>query len=178
MILTWRLRRNLIWITNLVVISGIGPAAIRIEQLFVIEAESVSHSDNTVPRNIGKPNSNAPSYPSPEQIAKAAAVSLQRMQPPRPLPTEVVESQSPPIASPPPPDPVVLFAGSLVGTIVDNDHRYSFAILQWPDNRVRLVSQGNPIDDSDGSPTIVEVKQEEVVLRAKNTQQVIKLKAN
>ena len=110
--------------------------------------------------------------PSEEQLALASSVNLQRMNPPKPIPPP----EKPVVAAePPPPPPVVLFQGTLVGTILDSDPKYCFALIKGADNQLQLVAQGQKIESPTHPATLVAVQAKEVTIKMGEQQQTLKV---
>ena len=110
--------------------------------------------------------------PTDEQLERASSVNLQRMNPPKALPPPAKPVV---VADPPPPVPVVLFQGTLLGTIEDSDPKYCFALLKGTDNRVKLVAQGQKIDNKASSATLVTIHAKAVTLKLGEQQQTLKV---
>lgn len=110
--------------------------------------------------------------PTEEQLERASSVNLQRMNPPKALPPPAKPVVA---AEPPPPVPVVLFQGTLLGTIEDSDPKYCFALLKGTDNRVKLVAQGQKIGNEASSATLVSIHAKEVTLKLGEQQQTLKV---
>lgn len=112
-------------------------------------AKFVTTKDDDVPKvnSARKPprNSARPSLDS-AQIAKAASVSLRRMNPPQVLPPTPPEPTK--NVSPQPAAPALSFAGKLLGVIIDNNPMRSFAILQLQTNEIVLVATGEQVSNS------------------------------
>ena len=109
--------------------------------------------------------------PSAEDVEKASATALRRMQPPKPAPPP----ERPPVVAA---APVVadLFAGSLIGVIREGDPKYCYAMLKWPDNRIQLIAKGGHLTDADDSPTVVEVNAETVTIERGERKQTLELR--
>lgn len=110
--------------------------------------------------------------PTDEQLARASSINLQRMNPPKALPPlekPVV------VAEPPPPVPLVLFQGKLLGTIEDSDPKYCFALLKGTDEQVKLVAQGQKIDNQSNSATLIAIHAKEVTIRLGEQVQTLKI---
>lgn len=97
------------------------------------------------------------------QIAKAASVSLRRMNPPQVLPPTPPEPSKP--DSPPPAPPALSFAGKLLGVIVDNNHKRSFAILELQPNEIVLVATGEPVSNALPGLIVSRVESKKIVLQ-------------
>jgi hypothetical protein len=104
------------------------------------------------------------------EIDKAAAVPLHRMKPPSPVPP-------PPVAPVPIAVPVeaVLFNGSLVGIIQDDDPIFCYAVLKDPDGRIHLVARGGRLRERTDSPIVQSVNAESVVIAYGERTQVLKM---
>jgi hypothetical protein len=109
--------------------------------------------------------------PSKEAIAKASRVNLHRMNPPQSPPPPTPTTPPPQVAIPVTPP----FAGRLLGIIQDHIPDHSFAILQWPDNRIQLVSRGKPITEESNSPVIEIIDSTSITLRSDQGSQVLEL---
>jgi hypothetical protein len=109
--------------------------------------------------------------PSKEAIAEASRVNLHRMNPPQPPPPPTPTTPPPQVATPVSPP----FAGRLLGIIQDHIPEYSFAILQWPDNRIQLVSRDKPITEEFNSPVIEIINSTSITLRSDQGSQVLEL---
>jgi len=109
--------------------------------------------------------------PSADDIEKASAMALRRMQPPKPAPPP----EPPPVVAVAPVE-VKLFAGSLIGVIRDSDPKYCYAVLKWQDNRIQLVATGGHLTDADDSPTVSEVNADTVTIEKGERKQTLELR--
>lgn len=74
-------------------------------------------------------------------------------------------------------DPPLTFGGRLLGTIIDDDPKFSFAIIQMPNSNVRLVKNLSAIDDVSPEITIQEVHMNKVLLNCRGVTQVLDIQA-
>ncbi len=99
-------------------------------------------------------------------------IRLQRIREPEViLPPVQPQIQSNPPAS----DPVPVFDGRLIGTIIDDDPKYSFAVIQLPNSNIRLVRNSMPVDDLNPDITIHDLQIDRVVLMCGGVLQVLDL---
>ncbi|MFN8741012.1 MAG: hypothetical protein ACK5YR_13875 [Pirellula sp.] len=97
------------------------------------------------------------------QIARAASVSLRRMNPPQVLPPTPPETSKP--NSPAPVAPALSFAGKLLGVIVDKDPKRSFAILELQPNEIVLVATGEQVSNALPGLIVSKVESKKIVLQ-------------
>ena len=170
MSLSWKFRNSMLWLAT----AGMGASA-----CFGIPStmQWLGNSQETQSKAreaIAKPalKRSTLELPTEEQIERASSVNLQRMNPPKALPPPAKPVVA---AEPPPPVPVVLFQGTLLGTIEDSDPKYCFALLKGTDNRVKLVAQGQKIDNEASSATLVTIHAKAVTLKLGEQQQTLKV---
>ncbi len=172
MSLSWKFRNSIMWLATV----GMGTSV-----LFGIPwtINWLQNSDDSKTRAVARDGIAIPALktgtldlPTDEQLERASSVNLQRMNPPKALPPPVKPVV---VAEPRPPVPVVLFQGTLLGTIEDSDPKYCFALLKGTDNRVKLVAQGQKIDNEASSATLVTIYAKEVTLKLGEQQQTLKV---
>ncbi|MCU0718140.1 MAG: hypothetical protein MUC83_00435 [Pirellula sp.] len=107
------------------------------------------------------------------QIQRAASVSLRRMNPPQVLPPTPPEPTK--TDSPPPAAPALSFAGKLLGVIVDNNPKRSFAILELQPTEIVLVATGEQVSATLPGLIVSEVVPEMIVLQNGDQRLVVPL---
>ena len=170
--LSWKFRNAMLWLATV----GLGASACFGIPTAInwLESGDDLPTATTPKRASAKSKSirDAVERPSEEQLAQASSANLQRMNPPKPIPPP----EKPVVAAePPPPTPVVLFQGTLVGTILDSDPKYCFALIKVLDNRLQLVAQGQKIESPTNSATLVAVQAKEVTIKMGEQQQTLKV---
>lgn len=135
--------------------------------------ETIAEPPVAAPKPAKKKDNSPGQIPLPtqEEINRAAAVALHRMKPPLPAPPP--EPVSVPVAVP---VETVLFRGSLVGVIRDNDPAFCYALLKDTDNRIHLVVRGGRLNERPDSPTVQEVNAESVVIAYGDRIQTLELR--
>jgi hypothetical protein len=170
MSLSWKIRNSLLWLAT----AGMGAAACfgipSTTKWLKDSQETKSNAGEAIPKPASKRSTL--DLPTEEELERASSVNLQRMNPPKALPPPAKPVV---VAEPPPQVPVVLFQGTLVGTIEDSDPKYCFALLKGTDNRVKLVAQGQKIDSDASSATLVTINAKEVTLKLGEQQQTLKV---
>jgi hypothetical protein len=73
------------------------------------------------------------------------------------------------------PAPTFVFDGKLIGTIIDDDPAFSFAIIQLPNATIRLVRRSMPVDDQNPEITVHELHLDRAILMCQGTQQTLDL---
>ena len=135
MSLSWNIRNSLLWLAT----AGMGAAACfgipSTTKWLKDSQETKSNAGEAIPKPALKRSTL--DLPTEEELERASSVNLQRMNPPKALPPPAKPVV---VAEPPPQVPVVLFQGTLLGTIEDSDPKYCFALLKGTDNRVKLVA--------------------------------------
>lgn len=167
MSLSWKFRNSMLWFAT----AGLGTAACFGIPSTTHWLENSQKTQTNAQEAIPKPalKRSTLDLPTEEQLERASSVNLQRMNPPKALPPP---SKPEVVAEPP---RVELFQGTLLGTIEDSDPMYCFALLKGTDNRVKLVAQGQRIDDEASSATLVTVQAKEVTLKLGEQQQTLKM---
>lgn len=172
MSLSWKFRNAIMWLatvgTGTSVLFGIPWTTNWLQN----SDDSKSRTDAT--NSVVKPAAINGGLDSPTeyQLAQASSVNLQRMNPPKALPPPVKPVV---VAETPPPVPVLLFQGTLLGTIEDSDPSYCFALLKGTDNRVHLVAQGNKIDNQINSAILDTIRAKEVTIKLGEQRQTLKV---
>lgn len=131
-----------------------------------LAATFVTTNDDDVPQvNFTRkpPSNSARMSLDSAQIAKAASVSLRRMNPPQVLPPTPPEPATP--DSLPPVAPALSFAGKLLGVIVDNNPERSFAILELQPNEIVLVATGEQVSNALPGLIVSKVDSKMIVLQ-------------
>ena len=146
------------WISTLESSTDAGPAM-------------ASAASSTKDKRVADGSSSRLPPPSWDNIEKASAIALRRMQPPKPAPPQ----EPPPVIAMAPVE-VKLFAGSLIGVIRDSDPKYCYAVLKWQDNRIQLVAIGGHLTDADDSPTVAEVNADTVTIEKGERKQTLELR--
>lgn len=98
-------------------------------------------------------------------------IRLQRIQ-------KVVNLEAnPPLTQPEPPTAKQAppFQGRLIGTIIDDDPKFSFAVIQLPNSKVKLVRNSTQVDELFPEVTIQEIGINRVVLMSHGFPQVLEL---
>ena len=88
-----------------------------------------------------------------------------------------------PVASTAPPQkadassqqPLPVFQGKLIGTIIDDDPGFSFAVIQLPNASIRLVRNSMPIDEMNPDIIVHELYADKVILLHQGTPQELEL---
>jgi hypothetical protein len=173
--LAWRTINRLLWATGLACgaffVSATPTALSWLASGNTDEAENdrSSFGREKMPR-LEKSRSKSGSF-SPEDVLIASSIKLQRMNPPIPPPPapkpQVIELKST--------VPVVLFTGSLVGTIQDSDPSYCYAFLKKQDNSVVLIRKGDKLEETANSPVVDSISTREVRLVLGSESQVLKI---
>ncbi len=73
------------------------------------------------------------------------------------------------------PAPTFVFDGKLIGTIIDDDPAFSFAIIQLPNATIRLVRKSMPVDDQNPEITVHELHLDRAILMCQGTEHTLDL---